>query len=420
MAAPIAQTEDDWDPFTDFNSSQEFAENIVGGGKLDGNGNKELSGGEESIENLISDSGMVSYKSVEDLVHTFDERLASCFRLSGLNDGGDSEDEIVIGGLPKTFDVGELKKNAIWRQLTDNYGLVQPLDWENSTVRKLHLPALKLQCVTVDEPCENINENELKQQLDFHRMVEYNIYSEPSNGDGGPLFFSSSQEQMQTADEVIREIEEMMTNANEADAAVDLQVQDATGIVFDADEMLSVDDDNSVTDLTEDSFEAIAAVENAQDPKKKEAEKKLELDEMSLSDLNKQYNEISDKIRVYSSQLLTDLSRRDELKYEIETKRLFISHVVEVQYAQEKFRKEHNTLGKFKRSTTMDSIPKAGLYLTTVIPYNRYPKPSVEDLEILIKILEAIKNDSDEVPNLLTSYILNVICPAPSENELKL
>jgi len=51
-------------------------------------------------------------------------------------------------------------------------------------------------------------------------------------------------------------------------------------------------------------------------------------------------------------------------------------------------------------------------YLTTVIPYEKKNgPPSVEDLQILTKILRAMKEDSEKVPSLLTDYILKVLCP---------
>ncbi|XP_034513183.1 fasciculation and elongation protein zeta-2 [Ailuropoda melanoleuca] len=51
-------------------------------------------------------------------------------------------------------------------------------------------------------------------------------------------------------------------------------------------------------------------------------------------------------------------------------------------------------------------------YLTTVIPYEKkHGPPSVEDLQILTKILCAMKEDSEKVPSLLTDYILKVLCP---------
>ncbi|CDQ82962.1 unnamed protein product [Oncorhynchus mykiss] len=52
------------------------------------------------------------------------------------------------------------------------------------------------------------------------------------------------------------------------------------------------------------------------------------------------------------------------------------------------------------------------LYLTTVIPYEKKGgPPSVEDLQILTQILQAMRDDSDKVPSLLTDYILKVLCP---------
>ena len=398
MSAPIAQTEEDWEMFISSNSNQ-----VLGSLNLDDNGNKEFS--DDNIDYNLTDGSMVSYKSVEDLVHTFDERLASCFRL----ETEDNSDVDVGLKMPKVFDVAELKNNTIWQKLTDNYGLVQPLDWENSTVRRLQLPALKLQCVGLKKSSDNINEAELKKQLDFHRMVEYNIYTENI-----PSFYSSGVEgvpRMQTADEVIQEIEEMMKHANEADAAVDVEVQDTTGIIFDQENQIEKSDSCS-------SFEIYLPEE------KEEIKNKVEqLESLSLAELNKLLDQVNDKIAFYSSQLLQDLGKRDEFRYEIETKKLFVSHVMEVQYAQESFHKENYGKGKlneFKRSKTMDSISQIGLYLTTVIPYNKYLALNVEDLNILIKILEAIKNDSNEVPNLLASYILKVLCPPPTENELKL
>ena len=53
-----------------------------------------------------------------------------------------------------------------------------------------------------------------------------------------------------------------------------------------------------------------------------------------------------------------------------------------------------------------------GTYLTTVIPYHpNQGLPSIEQLQIYIKILNAINEDSAAVPGLLTDYILKVLCP---------
>ena len=52
-------------------------------------------------------------------------------------------------------------------------------------------------------------------------------------------------------------------------------------------------------------------------------------------------------------------------------------------------------------------------YLTTVIPYQpEKGTPSLQNLQVLVKILKAINEDSPAVPALLTDYILKVLCPS--------
>ncbi|KAF5890322.1 fasciculation and elongation protein zeta-2-like, partial [Clarias magur] len=85
---------------------------------------------------------------------------------------------------------------------------------------------------------------------------------------------------------------------------------------------------------------------------------------MSVCELESLLDEVEKKIREFSEELIDQLALRDELDFEKE-------------------------------------------YLTTVIPYEkRSGGPSVEDLQILTKILHAMKDDSDKVPSLLTDYIL--------------
>ena len=52
-------------------------------------------------------------------------------------------------------------------------------------------------------------------------------------------------------------------------------------------------------------------------------------------------------------------------------------------------------------------------YLTTVIPYQpEKGAPSLHGLQVLVKILKSINEDSPAVPALLTDYILKVLCPS--------
>ena len=396
MSAPIAQTEDDWESFTDFKSSEKDV-------CFDSNGNNKVDQFDDSIE--FSEPSMVSYKSVEDLVHTFEEKLANCFRLDDATTNEVSKN--IDYGMPKPFNLNELKNNLVWKQLTDNYGLVQPLDWKNSIVHRLHLPALNIKNTAVEEDSENIDENELKNQLDFHHMVEYNVYTESLQ------YSPYTTNGIQTADEVIEEIEQMMIEANDADAAIDIETQETTGIIFD-----QVDSgEGSLDSILDSSLDNISNEENLSVNLKSN----LCLSSMSLAELNKHFNHLNDNFLVLSNQLLKGLGTRDELKYEIETKKLFISTVLDVQSAQEKFHKVNNyKRNGLKRSTTMNSIPKAGHHLTAKVPYNNNSQPTMDDLQVLIKILEAIRNDSDEVPTLITNYILKVICPTTGDSQLKL
>lgn len=57
------------------------------------------------------------------------------------------------------------------------------------------------------------------------------------------------------------------------------------------------------------------------------------------------------------------------------------------------------------------SGPSHPVYLTTVIPYRNGMTVDTATLQMLIKLLMAMDEDSSTVPSLLTDYILKVICP---------
>ncbi|KAK3551760.1 hypothetical protein QTP70_025131 [Hemibagrus guttatus] len=158
---------------------------------------------------------------------------------------------------------------------------------------------------------------------------------------------------------------------------------------------------------------------------------------LSVAELNELLEEVETAIRHYSEELVRQLALRDELEFEKEVMNSFISVLIDVQNLQ----KEHKELLKKKRKGksgkkeqngrlhrlsashfSMESISSAiqngfrqtfgnmggdKQYLTTVIPYEKKDvPPSVEDLQVLTKILQAMKDDSDKVPSLLTDYIL--------------
>ncbi|KAM4545440.1 fasciculation and elongation protein zeta-1 isoform 3-T3 [Odontesthes bonariensis] len=166
-------------------------------------------------------------------------------------------------------------------------------------------------------------------------------------------------------------------------------------------------------------------------------------------------------IREYSEELVNQLARRDELEFEKEVKNTFITALMEVQNRQKeqrdssKRRRRDKALslqgggtvsvstgntgstgstGRSEKTGTMpvkrfsmeglSNILQTGIrqtfgstgnekqYLNTVIPFEKKgTPPSVDDLQMLTKILYAMKEDSEKVPTLLTDYILKVLCP---------
>ena len=110
-------------------------------------------------------------------------------------------------------------------------------------------------------------------------------------------------------------------------------------------------------------------------------------------------------VRDLSEELVTDLGVRDELEFEKELKNTFISLLLSI---QSKRRQVSSKSSNQKISPLMSQK-----YLTTVIPYQpERGSPPVPSLQVLVKILKAINEDSPAVPALLTDYILKVLCPS--------
>ncbi|XP_053489200.1 fasciculation and elongation protein zeta-2 isoform X4 [Ictalurus furcatus] len=325
------------------------------------------------------------FRSLEDFVADFDEKLNACFG------NFDAKPELIDGVNPLTEST-VLKNDEIWNALTDNYGNVMPVEWNQSRTRSLHLPVLNIE----DRPrVDNVNldvsdEEEMREQMDMHSIIVSCINDEP----------------FLTAEQVIEEIEEMMQDSPEMQAEQN-PIQS-----------------NLIHRSTSHSYEE--RVRN-----------------LSVTELNELLEEVETAICHYSEELVRHLALRDELDFEKEVMNSFISVLIDVQNLQ----KEHKELLKKKRKVksgvrqqngrlqrlpasrfSMESISTAiqngfrqtfgnmggeKQYLTTVIPYEKKDvPPSVEDLQVLTKILQAMRDDSDKVPSLLTDYILKVLCPS--------
>ncbi|KAM8826852.1 fasciculation and elongation protein zeta-2 isoform 3-T3 [Synchiropus picturatus] len=322
-----------------------------------------------------------------DLATEFDERLATCFR----NVEAQPDSSVQV-----TAEESLLKGDEIWTQLTNNYGRVMPVDWLQSRTRSLHITSFNLRekARPSDGEADQSDDEELREQLDMHSIIVSSLADEP-------LF---------TAEQVIEELEEMM--------------QDSADVT---EEQLPPQTDLSMFSM---DVQPLSFSPDFQDRVKT----------LSVAELNERLEETETAIRRFSQELVQQLALRDELDFEKEVKNSFISALIDIQNRQKEHREMMKKKKKLKGGTSSSQAEKThgsrfsmeGLssviqnsfrqtfgntcserqYLTTVIPYEKkgHP-PSLEDLQILTKILHAMRDDSDKVPGLLTDYILKVLCP---------
>ncbi|KAK7925481.1 hypothetical protein WMY93_007791 [Mugilogobius chulae] len=356
----------------------------------------------EDFSELDNFSEMMSFKSMEDLVNEFDEKLNVCFhnyntKTEGLapirNHSHSQEDE------------EQLQDEDVWDALTDNYNSA----WDGPDK-------------------EALNGNLSDQEIHEKEEEEMNEKNDNAN--------CLSEEPLISADQVIEEIEEMMENSPDPGETEEEEEEESSSrtdpSLLDEIRQLSHASNNNC------SYEGLSLMPN--------------------STLTELLERIEAAIREYSEELVRQLARREELDFEKEVKNTFITVLMEVQNRQKeqrdsnKRRRRDKALSLQASSTTnmpsntsssggraektgtmpvkrfsmegLSNILQTGIrqtfgstgndkqYINTVIPYEKKgTPPSVDDLQMLTKILYAIKEDSDKVPTLLTDYILKVLCP---------
>ncbi|XP_078590823.1 fasciculation and elongation protein zeta-2-like isoform X5 [Branchiostoma floridae x Branchiostoma japonicum] len=359
MAAPLAQIDDEWLDFT--SPSDVVNSNDTTSSCTDDN---------QDVDNVDNCGfGVVSFKSMEDLVHEFDETLNICFR--NYNAKTDSIAPV------KVLSQEEIMENSeLWQGLTDNFANVLPVDWNSSYTRQLYNKALNLNEQKREEPMnlDLSDDEELRESFDAHSLIISSLTQEP-------IF---------TAEEVIEEIDEIMGETSmEEETPVS---EDSLSVL--SQEMLALRErSNTVT-----SYDESKAAEG--------------LKKLPLQTLNEVLEELEATIKEYSEILIQQLALRDELVYEKEVKNQFISALVAVQNRQREHKQNKDNKKKRKKVKGGNGT-EPGTFLYTVIPYEKKNSPmTAEDLQILTKILVAMSEDSDKVPSLLTDYILKVLCPS--------
>uniref|UniRef100_A0A3Q3NR73 Fasciculation and elongation protein zeta 1 (zygin I) n=1 Tax=Labrus bergylta TaxID=56723 RepID=A0A3Q3NR73_9LABR len=330
----------------------------------------------EDFSELENFSEMMSFKSMEDLVNEFDEKLNVCFH------NYNTKTEVLAPIRTQTHsqeDEERLQDEDVWDALTDNYIST----WDNP-----------------DQ--EGLNGNLSEQEIHEKEEEEMNEKNDNAN--------CLSEEPLITADQVIEEIVEMMENSP----------------------------DPGETEEEEDEEEN-SHCSSTNNPSLLEEIRQLSL----ASNNNCSYEGLS----------LMPSSALEELLHRV--KNTFITALMEVQNRQReqrdssKRRRRDKALslqgggtppvnggntGNTEKTGSMpvkrfsmeglSNILQTGIrqtfgstgndkqYLNTVIPFEKKATPpSVDDLQMLTKILFAMKEDSEKVPTLLTDYILKVLCP---------
>ena len=213
-------------------------------------------------------------------------------------------------------------------------------------------------------------------------------------------FLSFFQEPLKSADEVIKEIDDIIDAADE-----DSDIEDAT----DPEEANAMAAPSCLDPYSQNrSFLPRSRIVN-------QALKGRKLEDLTSNELSQILNDIEILVKDLSEELVHDLGVRDELEYEKELKNTFISLLLSIQSKRRATgTTEASTLqSSLKSSKTASGASGPYKYLTTVIPYHpERGAPSLQNLQVLVKILKAINEDSPAVPALLTDYILKVLCPS--------
>ncbi|XP_055797595.1 fasciculation and elongation protein zeta-1-like isoform X2 [Salvelinus fontinalis] len=352
----------------------------------------------EDFSELENFSEMMSFKSMEDLVNEFDEKLNVCFHNYNT----------------KTEGLAPVRNQS---HTEEDEERLQDEDWDNPN-------------------SEGFNGNLSEQEIHEKEEEEMNEKNDNAN--------CLSEEPLLTADQVIEEIVEMMENSPDP------------GETEDDDEEESGHSSPKTNPSLLEEIRQLSQASNNNMPSYEG------LSVMPSSALVELLCRVEAAIREYSEELVTQLARRDELEFEKEVKNTFITALMEVQNRQKEQRdmgkrrrrvdKGLSLQGNAITTTVIGGTPtminactdskpasmptkrfsmeglsnilQTGirqtfgstgmdkLYLNTVIPYEKKATPpTVDDLQMITNILYAMKEDSEKVPTLLTDYILKVLCP---------
>ncbi|XP_002040450.2 fasciculation and elongation protein zeta-2 [Drosophila sechellia] len=329
--------------------------------------------------------------SLEDLVNTFDEKITKCF-------GNYEENVEELAPVQVRSQEEIMNECQMWWTITGNFGNILPIDWSKSYTRQMHMPTLNLGQNHTKQQQQNRNQ---QQQLHTQSHQAYPHTNGAGSGSGldaqtpGDEFNDLTSEDEAVANDL--DMHALILNGLNGDMD-DQPIKTVEEVIKEIDDIM----DEAESPLDEPETCDSEVIEKAREVLGAPlyAEK---LQYLTTTQLNELYMEMEVLIQELSETLINELALRDELEFEKELKNSFISLLLAVQNKRRQYHVEK------KRGKFQGPEPK---YLTTVIPYHlENGTPNNQSLQVLIKILKAINEDSPTVPALLTDYILKVLCP---------
>ncbi|NXY36704.1 FEZ1 protein, partial [Pomatorhinus ruficollis] len=349
---------------------------------------------------------MMSFKSMEDLVQEFDEKLTVCFRNYDAATEGLAP---VRGRLQAQEEEERLQDEEVWDALTDGFA-------PRSSPRPWQLPGTEALDGTEPQGVQGAPEARCR-RMQVHMEVT-------------------------DAPQVIEELEELMQSSPDPEADPEGEDEDEEEEDEEEEEETKADAEGkgggrgTEPILLRELHAFSPALNN-------NCSHEAGLGQLSARELLAAAGRAEAASRALSAELVAQLARRDELAFEKEVKTAFIGALLAVQGEQreqrEAARRRRRDKGlslqgaRSERGSNMprkrfsmegiSSILHSGLrqtfgpttnekqYLNTVIPYEKKGSPpSVEDLQMLTNILFAMKEGNEKVPTLLTDYILKGTC----------
>nr|XP_056716786.1 fasciculation and elongation protein zeta-1 isoform X2 [Euleptes europaea] len=317
------------------------------------------------LENFSSE--IISFKSMEDLVNEFDEKLNVCFR----NYNAKTENLAPVKNHLQIQEEEEnLQDEEVWDALTDNYIPSITEDWRDPNIETLNG---NISDTEVIEEIEEMMQNSPDPEEEEEILEE---------DDGGE---TSSQ-----ADSVL--LQEMRALSQTLNNNWSYE---GLGHMSDA-ELLELLDhvEGAIRDYSEELVQQLARRDELEF--EKEVKNSFITVLMEVQNKQKEHRELMKR-------------RRKEKGLSLQTGR--IERATQMPLKRFSMEGISNILQTSIRQTFGNSATDKQ-YLNTVIPYEKNgTPPSVEDLQMLTNILFAMKEDNEKVPTLLTDYILKVLCP---------